>query len=183
MIARKLATPILFLALAGGVATWAVAQPTKPAAPAAPAAAKENDDEVEIKFAEAPEAVRTAALKVTNEKSIKKVIKESDEGVTTYEVEFADNGASGSVTLSGMGDVLEVERGITQDKLPPAAQAALKKSYAGASFGEIHLVTKTFYEVEIVTNGKKHEIKVNAAGDVEDSKHEAEHEKADEGKN
>ncbi|MGH7245187.1 MAG: hypothetical protein ACREJD_17375 [Phycisphaerales bacterium] len=135
---------------------------------------EEADDEVEIKFTDAPEAVRAAALKLTTEANITKVTKESDDGVTTFEVEFKDGAAMSSANFTSAGDILETERGIPADRLPAAAAAALTKAHPGVAFGNVSLVTKTYYEVEVTKNGKKHEVKVTAAGEIE-GKHDEEH--------
>ena len=45
---------------------------------------------------------------------------------------------------------------------------ALKKDYPKATFANPFAVTKMFYEVEIVIDGKKHEVKVDASGNIED---------------
>lgn len=159
---------------AGMAASLALSQP--------PAKEKaEEGDEATIKLSEAPEAVRTAALKLTAEKNITKVIRESDEGITTFEVEFTDAGASGSGTFTPAGDTLEVERGVTEAKLPAATLAAIKKANPGATFSTMVHVTKFYYEIEVVKDGKKHGVKVNAAGEIEEAEHakeaDEEHEK------
>ncbi|CAN5699981.1 hypothetical protein BH11PLA1_BH11PLA1_03750 [soil metagenome] len=167
---RKLSAGILSLTLLTGVGAWALAQPVgQPPAKAAEKPGEEADGE-KIEFAKAPEAVRAAALRAVGAggaESIKKVIKEEDNGITTYEIEFIDAGVSGTATFSPAGEVLETERGITQEKLPAAALAALKKAQPNAALGSMVLVTKTYYEVEVVVNGKMHEVKVNAVGAIE----------------
>jgi uncharacterized membrane protein YkoI len=172
---RTLALGLGAFIAAGGLTAYSFAQPAgKPGQPAQKAQKPEEkeDDEVQIKLSEAPEAVRTAALKLTSEKNITKVTRESDDGISTFEVEFNENGSTSSGTFSAAGDVLEVEHGVTQDKVPAAAMAAVKKENPGVSFGNIVIVTKTFYEVEVVKDGKKHEVVVNAAGDIEHHKHQ-----------
>lgn len=46
--------------------------------------------------------------------------------------------------------------------------AALKKDYPKAIFSDPQIVTKTFYEIGIVIDGKKHGVKVDPAGNIED---------------
>ena len=63
---------------------------------------------------------------------------------------------------------MESEKGTTEAKLPAALMAALKKDYPKATFAKPFAVTKMFYEVEVVIDGKAHQVKVDAAGNIED---------------
>lgn len=163
------------LAAVGAMAfgAYTAAQPAKNAPQPAHQPANHGEaGEVEIKFSDAPEAVRKAALKLTTEANITKVTRETAHGVNLYEVEFKDGATSSSADFAESGDVLEVERGIAEADIPAAAMTAIHKAHPGATLGQPHLVTKTFYEIEIVENGKKHEVKVNAAGMIEGRKHD-----------
>ena len=171
MNTRKLSVGFVSLSLFSAAGAWTLAQPA--GQPAAQAAQKEGEEagEETIDFAKAPEAVRAAALKLVGaggEKAIKKVVKEEDEDVYTYEVEYTEGGVECAAIISVAGDVLEVERATTEAKLPAAVMAALKKDYPRATFASPFAVTKTFYEIEVVIDGKKHEVKVDAAGNIED---------------
>jgi hypothetical protein len=138
--------------------------------------AAEKDDEkseVIIKLADAPDAVKAAARKLTAEANITRVIRESDEGITTYEVEYTDAGVKCAAIFSANGDLMETERTIATGTLPAAAAAAIRKEYTKATVSTVQLVTKTYYEVELTENGKKREIKVDAAGNIEDGDNEA----------
>lgn len=173
MNARTLTVGFVSLALLAGAAVWALAQPAgQPPAPAkSPEKEADEAGEQVIDLAKAPEPVRAAAIKLAgSERAVKKVIKEEDEGVSTYEVEYTAEGVDCSAVVSTAGDVMELEKGTTEAKLPAAALAALKKDYPKATFASPLLVTKMFYEVEVVIDGKKHEVKVDAAGNIEDEK-------------
>ncbi len=132
--------------------------------------AKDNDEksEVIIKFSEAPDAVKAAARKLTSEANITRVIRESDEGITTYEIEYTDAGTKWAAIISASGDVMETERTVATGSLPAAAAAAIRKEMPSANIGTVQVVTKTYYEVEITESGKKREIKVDAAGNIDD---------------
>jgi hypothetical protein len=122
------------LALVGVAATWAFAQPADKPAVKAPQRAGEEADEQVIELSAAPAAVRTGAAKLAgSEKAITKVIKEEDEGVFSYEVEYTAAGLDQSATLTAAGDVLELEKGVAEASLPAAALAALQKDYPGAT--------------------------------------------------
>jgi uncharacterized membrane protein YkoI len=137
----------------------------------------QRDEETTIKLVDAPEAVRTAAAKLAPEKNITKVTRESDDGITTYEVEFTQDGVAGSGTFTPMGDVLEVEREVAESKLPAAAVAAVKKANPGSTIGSVALVTRTYYELQIVKDGQKREVKVDASGEIDRDEGDEGHEK------
>jgi len=169
METRKLAAGFVSIALLAGAGAWAFALPAGQP-PAAEKAGEEADEEV-IDLAKAPAAVRAAALKVAGtggEKAIRKVIKEEDEGVTTFEIEYSEGGVEWSAALSVNGDVLELEKSVKESAIPGAALDALKKDYPKATIKSVHSVQKFFYEVEVVIDGKSHEVKVDATGDIED---------------
>ena len=106
MDARKLAVGCVSLALLAGAGAWAFAQPAGQPPAKVPEKAGEEADEEVIDFAKAPEAVRTAALKLIGaggEKAIKKVIKEEDEDIYVYEIEYADGGVDCAAIFSAAG--------------------------------------------------------------------------------
>jgi len=171
MYTRNLSVGFVSLALITGAGTWALAQPAGQPPAKAPEKAGEEADEEAIDFTKAPEAVRTAALKLVGaggEKAVKKVIREEDEDVYTYEIEYTEGGVDCSAIFSAVGDLMESEKATTEVKLPAAVMAALKKDYPKATFAKPFAVTKMFYEVEIVIDGKSHEVTVDAAGNIED---------------
>ncbi len=181
MDTRKLSVGLVSLALITGAGAWAFAQPGQPPQPPHPAGStqpkgeeKEGDEEEVITLDRAPEAVRAAAIKLAGDaKNITKVIKEEDdEDVVQYEVEYNEGAGGGAVKcaaiFSAAGDLMETEKSTTEVKLPAAVMAALKKDYPKATFADPQVVTKMFYEIEIVIDGKKHEVKVDASGNIED---------------
>jgi len=177
MDTRKLSIGLISLALLAGA--WTFAQPAgqppaKEGEKHEEKAGAESDEEV-IDFAKAPEPVRTAALKVigaAGEKAIKKVIEEEDEEVYTYEIEYNEGGMDCSAVFSAAGDTLEIEKSMKEGSLPAAAMAALKKDYPKATFKNPIAVQKFFYEIGIEVDGKMHEVKVDAAGNIEDESSE-----------
>lgn len=165
---------LLPLLLAGGLGVWAFAQQPQAAKPAAPAVhandKEEGDDETVIKLADAPEAVRAATGKVTPADKVTKVIKETDEGVTTYEVEYTDANGEASARFSDAGDVIELEHRV---KVAPAAVlAAITKAHPKATIGDVTAVQTFSYEVAVTIDGTTHEVKVDAAGEIDDEDHE-----------
>ena len=148
------------------------AQPPKQASLAQPKAEeKEGDEEEVITLDKALEAVRTAAIKLAGDaKNITKVIKEeNDEDVVTYEVEYKDGTTECAAVFSTAGELMELEKVTTESKLPAAAMSALKKDFPGATFEKPTSVTKMYYEVQVIVDGKKREVKVDAAGNIEEA--------------
>lgn len=187
MHTRKLSASLVSLALITGAGAWAFAQPGQPPQPAGQAQPKgedkEGDEEEVITLDKAPEAVRAAAIKLAGDaKNITKVIKEEDdEDVVQYEVEYIEGAVKCAAIFSAAGDLMETEKSMTEAKLPAAVMAALKKDYPKATFADPQVVTKMFYEIEVVIDGKKHEVKVDASGNIEDeSKDDGEHSKGEE---
>jgi hypothetical protein len=174
MNTRKLSVGFVSLALLAGAGAWAFAQPGQPPQPAGntqpKVEEKEGDEEEIITLDKAPEAVRAAAIKLAGDaKNITKVIKEEDdEDVVTYEVEYNEGAVKCAAIFSTAGDLMETEKATTEAKLPASVIAALKKDYPKATFANPFTVTKMFYEVEVVIDGKKHEVKVDASGNIED---------------
>ena len=185
MDTRKLSVGFVSIALLAGAGAWAFAQPGQPPQPAGQAQPKgeekEGDEEEVITLDKAPEAVRAAAIKLAGDaKNITKVIKEEDdEDVVQYEIEYNEGAVKCAAIFSTGGDLMETEKATTEAKLPAAVMAALKKDYPKATFADPQVVTKMFYEIEIVIDGKKHEVKVDASGNIEDESKGGNHDKGE----
>jgi len=161
MNARRLSIGLLSSSLLAGALALAHQPPAK---------SHEADGEQAITLENAPAAVRAAATRLAGDpKNISKVSREEDEeDGATFEIDYTDGGAACSAVFSTSGDLMELERPTTTEKLPAALMTALKKEYPKATFEHPQVVTKTLYEIEIVIDGKRHEIKADAAGSIED---------------
>lgn len=134
---------------------------------------EENEgDEASIQLADAPAPVRMAILKLTSEKSISKIMRESDEGMTAFEVEYTEGGAESSALLTDQGVVMELEKSVDKDSLPPAAMKAVMKHRPNATVKKAVSVQAFFYEVELSVDGKDRAVKVHANGQVEEEEEE-----------
>jgi hypothetical protein len=174
----RLTVGFLSLSLLTGMGAWALAQQgaQPPAREKAPQHDEEGDEQV-IEFAKAPEAVRAAAIKLAgSEKAIKKVVQEEEDHISTFEIEYTAEGAESSAVISPAGDVMEIEKGTTEAKVPAAAMAALKKAYPSATVAGSVAVTRMFYEIELKVNGETREVTVDAAGKIERHHGEADEE-------
>jgi hypothetical protein len=124
--------------------------------------------EVVIKFTDAPAETQAALSKLTDASNVTKVIQETDEGISVYEIEFTRAGVKSSADISAAGDVMEVETTVAMTRLPATAMAALKKEFPNATMGDCSLVQTTYYEMDMIIDGKKREVKFDAAGNIED---------------
>ncbi len=178
MNTRTISVGVAALTVLAGAGAWTVAQsgpPQRASGQVQPKGAEQEGDEEEvIALDKAPDAVRAAALKLAGDaKNITQVIKEEDdEDVVQFEVEYTQGTGADAIKcaaiFSSAGDLMETEKATTESKLPAAVMAALKKDYPKATFADPQAVTKMFYEVVVVVDGKKHEVKVDASGNIED---------------
>lgn len=152
--------PIAVLVCAGAVAARS------------PLGAEGEKKETEIKLADMPEAARTAVLKSTTAQAVKMVTKETAHGIDTYEVDYVDGAVPCAMIVSAAGDTIETERGVALDRIPAAAVAAVKARFPSAQLGDAVVATKIMYEIEIMVDGKKREVKVDASGAVDGGKHD-----------
>lgn len=156
------------IVVAGGV--LAFGQPGKESAPKQESGADREAGEEVIALDTAPDAVRAEAIKLAGgEKNVSKVIRErSKTGATTFEVEYSEGAVKCAAILSMAGDVMETERAVAESSLPDPALAALRREYPGATFADAQAVTVHSYEIDVVLDGKRHEVKVDATGGISD---------------
>jgi hypothetical protein len=157
-----------FIVVAGGV--LAVGQPSGGTAPKPEATGEREAGEDVITLDSAPEPVRATALKLAGEaKNVTSVIREQNKaGATTFEVEYTDGVVKCAAILSPMGDVMETERAVPDSSLPGSVLAALRREFPGATFADAQAVTVHSYEINVVRDGKRHEVKVDATGGIND---------------
>jgi uncharacterized membrane protein YkoI len=99
---------------------------------------------------------------------IKSIGKETEHGITQYEVETMLNGKHRDLNVDTKGKLLLVEEETTIDSIPAPAKAAILKKVADGKLGMVELFMRggeTMYEAEYTTKtGKKHEVLVKADG-------------------
>ena len=132
---------------------------------------EESGSEQEIRLNDAPAAVQAAIKKAAGSNPILKIEQETEEGVSTYEADYDVEGVKYSVKCAASGDVMEMENEVSPQSLPVAALEELQEDYPGASIEKAELVMKLFYEVEMKKGNKTFEVKVSAAGDIDDDEH------------
>jgi uncharacterized membrane protein YkoI len=99
---------------------------------------------------------------------IKNIGKETEGGVTQYEIETLLNGKHRDFNVDTKGKLLVVEEETTIETIPAAAKAAILKKVGAGKLGMVELFMrngKTLYEAAYTTKaGKKQEVLVTAEG-------------------
>jgi hypothetical protein len=115
-----------------------------------------------------PPAVQKTVEDQAKGAEIKNIGKETEKGVTQYEVETMVNGKHRDFNVDSKGTLLVVEVETSLDSIPAAAKAAIEKKVGGGKLGMVEIMTKgsdTFYEAAYTDKaGKKHEVLVKPDG-------------------
>ena len=115
----------------------------------------------------------TAVQKTVNDTlkggEVKNISKETESGVTQYEIETVLNGKHRDFEVDLKGTLLVVEEETTMDSIPAAAKAAILKKIADGKLRTVETFTKpgseTMYEAAWTSKaGKKSEVRVKADG-------------------
>lgn len=106
---------LCMIALVGGIGAFALAQGGQRLGQVQGVVRDGDDDDTEevISFADAPEAVRSAALRLVapaGEQAITQVEREVDDGQTIYGIEYNKNGQGWSADISTSGEVSDLEQ-------------------------------------------------------------------------
>ena len=115
-----------------------------------------------------PAAVRKTVEAEIKGARVKSISKETEHGVTQYEIETLLDGKHRDFDVDTKGTLLAVEEETTIDSIPAAAQAAILKKIANGKLGMAELFKRggdTMYEAAYTTrDGKKREVLVRADG-------------------
>ena len=114
-----------------------------------------------------PPQVREAVLAQSRGATLRGVAKETQNGVTLYEVETIAHGRTRDIMLDAQGKVVSVEEQTTLGEIPDKARAAILKAVGTRKLVLLEKVTKgeiTFYEGHIHDGHVVSEVKVDANG-------------------
>jgi Na+-transporting NADH:ubiquinone oxidoreductase subunit NqrC len=115
-----------------------------------------------------PAAVQKTVQEQAKGAEIKNISKETEKGVTQYEVETIVNGKHRDFNVDTKGGLVVVEEETSIDSIPAAAKAAIQKKVGDGKLGMVETVTKgtaTMYEAAYTTKaGKKLEVLVKPDG-------------------
>lgn len=128
------------------------------------------EEEKKIPLSEVPAAVRDAVKAKYPGAELTGAEKETEKGVTYYELAFKDKGQRIEATFKADGTLVSVEKVIAVKDLPRAVADALDAKYRGAKLTRVEEETegdKVTYEVHLVTaEGKAREVVFDRTGKV-----------------
>src|SRR5450756_50012 len=89
-----------------------------------------------------PPAVQKTVQEQTKGAEIKNISKETEKGVTQYEVETMVNGKHRDFNVDTKGGLVVVEEETAIDSIPAAAKAAIQKKVGAGKLGMVETMTK-----------------------------------------
>jgi uncharacterized membrane protein YkoI len=116
-----------------------------------------------------PPTVLAAFQKAYPKAEIKGASKETEKGVTYYEIESVDGKMNRDLLYTADGKVVEVEEAVAPGALPPAVLKALDKAYPGYKILKAEDLLKDgqkLFELEIQVNGKKTGVTIDPSGKI-----------------
>jgi uncharacterized membrane protein YkoI len=135
---------------------------------------KDEDEGEKIKFADAPAAVQKTMLRESGGVAIKEVLKETEDGKTTYEAEVKIDGHEYVIKVGADGVLLEKSLEDEDDEVPikfADAPAPVQKTLlreAGAvkidKVDKLEREGRTLYEADVKIDGKNYEVVITAEG-------------------
>jgi len=118
--------------------------------------------------AELPPAVQKTADEQSKGATIKRFVKDNEDGQLEYEMEMIVNGHTKDVSIAPDGRLLEVEEQVELNQLPPALQDGLKSKAGRGTITKVESITKkgkiVAYEAQVRTDGRHSEIQVGPDG-------------------
>ncbi|SRR6266851_2013967 len=126
-------------------------------------------NKMKIKRSDLPPAVAKTVASQSRGATIRGFSEEKDEGQTYYGAELMVNGHRKDVLMDAAGTIVEVEEQIAIASLPAAVRNGLQAKAGTAKLLKVESLTKrgklVQYEAEVMTNGKKSEVKVHIGPD------------------
>jgi hypothetical protein len=113
-----------------------------------------------------PAPVQATIKAETSGSTIKSLSKETEHGVTLYEVETVKNGLSRDLLISKDGTIAEVEEQIALSAAPPAVQQALSQQGQLIKLERVTARDATTYEAHVQRAGKKQSVTLDESGRV-----------------
>jgi uncharacterized membrane protein YkoI len=116
-----------------------------------------------------PPAVLAAFKTAYPKAEIKGASKETEKGVTYYEIESVDGKMNRDLLYAADGKVVEVEEAVAPGALPAAVLKALGKAYPGYKILKAEDLVKDgqkLFELQIQVNGKKTGVTIDPSGKI-----------------
>jgi hypothetical protein len=135
---------------------------------------KEEQEEAEVKekvvdLKILPEAVLSAFKAAYPNAVIKGTSKETEKGVTYYEIESVDGTLNRDLLYTADGKAAEIEEAIAASDLPVAVQQTLAKEYPGAKVLKAERMTRgdqRLFELKIQVKDKKMGVTIDPSGKI-----------------
>jgi DNA-binding beta-propeller fold protein YncE len=159
---RTMKTLVLVLAVA--IAALALAVP-------GPARGQEGQEKALKSKTDLPAAILDAFKTAYPKAVIKGLSKETEKGVTYYEVESVDGLMNRDLLYTADGKVVEIEESVAPGALPAPVKQAVAKAYPGAKIVKAEEMTKDgqkLYELQVKTKDKTSEVTVGPDGKIVD---------------
>ncbi len=116
-----------------------------------------------------PPVVLEAFKKAYPKAVIRSVSKETEKGVTYYEVESVDGELARDLLYTADGKAVEIEEAVPPSDLPPAVVQALEKAHPGAKILKAESIFKEgrrSFELEIQVKEKKMAVTMDPSGKI-----------------
>jgi hypothetical protein len=127
-----------------------------------------QNHETKIQRSELPPKVEQTVREQSQGATIRGFSREKEHGQTLFEAELIVDGRSKDLLINADGTVVEVEKEVATESLPPAVLMSLRKRAGKGEIIQVEALTKadklTAYEAQILLNGKKSEIQVGPDG-------------------
>jgi uncharacterized membrane protein YkoI len=123
--------------------------------------------DTKVKMEDLPPAVQAAVKEQTKNATLVALVRETENGKTTWEAETTVNGKGRDVSFDKTGAIVAVEQEVALESIPAPAQAAIRRKLGKGTLKKVEEITEgkaVSYEATIVTAGKTSEVGVNADG-------------------
>lgn len=118
--------------------------------------------------AELPPAVQKTADEQSRGATVKRFVKDNEDGQLEYEMEMVVNGHTKDVSIAPDGRLLEVEEQVELSQLPLTVKGGLKDKAGRGTITKVESITKkgkiVAYEAQVRTDGRHSEIQVGPDG-------------------
>ena len=115
-----------------------------------------------------PAAVQKTADEQSKGATIKRFVKDNEDGHLEYEMEMTVDGHSKDVSMAPDGRLLEIEEQVALESLPENVREGLKTRAGHGTITKVESITKhdkvVAYEAQVRTGGKHSEIQVGPDG-------------------
>lgn len=132
--------------------------------------AQGEQKEKKMTKADLPAAVIAAFEKAYPGAEIKGVSKETEKGITYFEIESVDGKTNRDLLYTADGKAAEIEETVATADLPKEIQAALKKAAGKGTVAKAEKLTRgsvVSYEFQIKTGKKTKEVAIDAKGKIQ----------------